>query len=238
MAPTEVPATPAATVVPLRDGPGGIEVLVVQRGQRGVFAGQWVFPGGQVEPGDIVAAQGPDPSGAGGEGDPPEIAAARRAAVREAHEETGLRLPAEDLVVLSFWLPPFDAPRRFATWFFLCPVPSGSEVSVDRLEILGHRWIGPGQALRQRELGALPLLPPTYMTLWWLSTKPGVDQALVAARGRAPERFASRILPTGADSSVIVWPGDAAYEDGDLARDGRRRRLFMRADGWRVEVDE
>ena len=39
----------AATVVLLRDGAGGLEVLMIERPDRGSFAGAWVFPGGKLE---------------------------------------------------------------------------------------------------------------------------------------------------------------------------------------------
>ena len=105
---------PAATVIPLRDGPSGLEVLLLRRSGRGVFGGMWVFPGGQVDPGDFDGAS--RTGGAGGE--ETELAAARRAAVREAEEEAGIVLDEGSLVHLSFWLPPPTVHRRFATWFF------------------------------------------------------------------------------------------------------------------------
>src|SRR5580658_4201806 len=90
--------TPAATVVPLRDGGDGLEVLLLRRNDRGPFGGMWVFPGGQVDAADWPAGQGAGEETA-------EIAAARRAAVREAREEAGLDLDEGSLVTLSFWLP-------------------------------------------------------------------------------------------------------------------------------------
>ena len=36
----------AATVVLLRDATRGVEVLMIERPDRGSFAGAWVFPGG------------------------------------------------------------------------------------------------------------------------------------------------------------------------------------------------
>ncbi|HEX5858760.1 MAG TPA: NUDIX domain-containing protein, partial [Microbacterium sp.] len=42
----------AATVILARDGADGLEVLLIERPDRGSFAGAWVFPGGKLDPGD------------------------------------------------------------------------------------------------------------------------------------------------------------------------------------------
>ncbi len=79
----EVPeAIPAATVILLRDGPDGIETLMLRRNSKLEFAGgMWVFPGGRVDPEDYP----PDA--------PDDVeAAVRVAAAREAEEEAGLAL--------------------------------------------------------------------------------------------------------------------------------------------------
>ena len=47
---TERPARPASTLVVVRDGAAGIEVLLSRRTQSNdQFSGAWVFPGGIVE---------------------------------------------------------------------------------------------------------------------------------------------------------------------------------------------
>src|SRR5918993_4330592 len=52
----ERPPRPAATIVVLRDGRDGIEVLLSRRAERGDHnSGAWVFPGGIVEAGDGLA---------------------------------------------------------------------------------------------------------------------------------------------------------------------------------------
>lgn len=49
----EVPIRPAATVMLLRDAPGGPEVFMLQRTHSAAFArGQYVFPGGRVDDAD------------------------------------------------------------------------------------------------------------------------------------------------------------------------------------------
>ena len=76
---------PAATVLLLRDGPdsGALEVLMLRRNSKIAFGGAWVFPGGRVDDHEHVV------------GDP--VASARRAAVREVDEETGLDIAANRL---------------------------------------------------------------------------------------------------------------------------------------------
>jgi 8-oxo-dGTP pyrophosphatase MutT (NUDIX family) len=214
-------------VVPLRDGHSGLEVLLLRRNSRGQFGGMWVFPGGQVDPADLVGVESPDD----------EILAAGRAAVREAGEEAALLIDEGRLVVHSFWLPPPESPRRFATWFFLVAVDEAAAVAVDLVEIHEHRWLTPADALSARDRGEIDLAPPTYMTLWWLSRRPDTNAALSEARGRQPERFETHIAPAYGDQPMAtLWAGDAGYDDYDAARPGPRRRLVMDPAGWRVEI--
>src|SRR5579859_7717571 len=82
---------PAATVVLLRDGPTGLETLMLRRNSTLDFAGgMWVFPGGRVDAADH-------------EGAADDLAAARRAAVREAEEEAGLHVDEAALVWIAHW---------------------------------------------------------------------------------------------------------------------------------------
>jgi 8-oxo-dGTP pyrophosphatase MutT (NUDIX family) len=235
------PATPAATVVVLRDAPGGPEVLMLRRSRGGAFSGMWVFPGGRVEPGDLVAAgvsAGDLAVGAAAESgrSESEIAVARYAAVREAEEEATLRLEAADLVVHSHWLPPQEASRRFSTWFFVVGVDAATEVAVDLAEVHEHRWIRPALALAERDAGTLPLAAPTWMTLWQIASHADVASVLAATKRATPAHFATALV-RGEGSLTFVWPGDAAYEDGELERPGRRRRLTAPDDGpWRAQT--
>ena len=101
-APAEtVVARPAATVVLLREGPGGPEVLLLRRNRAtGFVPGAWVFPGGGVDAADGEDAlagrwDGLTREGAAarlglGPGAEPPAIAYYGAAVREAVEETGL----------------------------------------------------------------------------------------------------------------------------------------------------
>jgi 8-oxo-dGTP pyrophosphatase MutT (NUDIX family) len=229
---------PAATVVALRDGPVGIEVLMLRRNSRGPFGGMWVFPGGKVDPADQEAVGvGTSLAGDGRSDDSdPEIAAARVAAVREAAEEAALDLHPDRLITLSFWMPPPEAPRRFATWFFLAEVPAAQgPVVVDQQEIRAFDWMTPAEAITRCNAGEIELAPPTFTTLWWLRDRSSVAAAMADAESGAPERFATHVAASG-NALLTIWDGDVAYEGGDVERPGPRRRLVMEPGAWRVEM--
>ncbi len=99
----QVVARPAATLVLVRDGPGGLETLLVRRsGSAGFVPGCYVFPGGVVDKHDDSNAaverwDGLAPEEAGrrlglAPKSAPTAIAYFVAAVRETFEETGLLL--------------------------------------------------------------------------------------------------------------------------------------------------
>jgi len=110
---TDNPAIPAATLVVLRDSPHGPpELLMVERpGSMAFAAGMMVFPGGRIDTSDHEGADHLE-------------AAARRAAIRETEEETGLVVEHDSLVAFARWRPDNVAHRRFDTFFFLAPAPA------------------------------------------------------------------------------------------------------------------
>jgi 8-oxo-dGTP pyrophosphatase MutT (NUDIX family) len=224
---------PAATVLVLRDGPEGIETLMLRRNSKLAFAGgMWVFPGGRIDDDD----RGPDDA----DRTSPEalLAAARRAAVREAREEADLDLTEDDLVFFSHWTPPEQAGKRFETWFFATAVPTTVDdgVVVDGGEITDHAWMRPAEALRRRDELDIELSPPTWISLWTLLTADDAADALHRARTRGPEHFATRIILEG-DDLLAIYDGDVGYESGLTDQPGPRHRLRMAAGGWVYERD-
>jgi 8-oxo-dGTP pyrophosphatase MutT (NUDIX family) len=218
----------AATVIPLRQSPAGMEVLLLQRNSRGQFANMWVFPGGRVDPDDSGSVIGHDTD--------LEMAAARAAAVREAAEEASLHLDPSGLVPFSFWVPPLGGPKRFATWFFLIEVPNdGNAVVVDQMEIHRSEWITPATAIARVNTAQMAMAPPTFATLWWLRDQTDSQGATAAAGSRDPERFATRMRTHGGVMTAL-WQGDVAYDDGDIDQAGPRRRLIMDPGSWRIEL--
>jgi 8-oxo-dGTP pyrophosphatase MutT (NUDIX family) len=221
---TPAVAHPAATVVLLRDGASGCEVLLVRRNaQLSFHGGAWVFPGGRLDPEDYAAA---------GESND-ALSAARYAAVREAREEAGVNVALDGLVGFSRWVTPEGLPKRFDTWFFAAP--AGAEtVRVDGGEIHEHRWMRPEDALDAQRLGEIELPPPTFVTLTGLGGHQCVEAVVAGLAARPFETYLPRlqVVPGGA---VTLYAGDAAYESGDVDAPGARHRLWMLEAGWRYE---
>jgi 8-oxo-dGTP pyrophosphatase MutT (NUDIX family) len=215
-----VDAAPAATVVLLRDGSAGLEVLLARRSSKLAFhGGAWVFPGGRIDPGDYGDA--PD--------DLPR--AARRAAVREAKEEAGVDVDVDALVHLSNWTTPEGSPKRFATWFFAGPVAGGDEVA-DGAETEALQWFGPEEALAARAAGDIELAPPQYVTLLDLRQFATVADAMtaIAAADSVDDLPRFHFVDGGA---LCVYPEDVAYADMARLEDpGPRHRLYLRRDAW------
>ena len=169
----------AASVIAVRDGADGPEVLVVERSAASRFLpGYVVFPGGAVDEADAQLAA--TWFGSGEE-------AARAGAVRELAEEAGLVLTAGGLVPaggdsplsramasppaasqlpeLAHWVAPESVPVRFDARFFGVSAPSGLAPVADGYEAADAWWAPPRELLEGWEAGQRKLYWPTYFTL-------------------------------------------------------------------------
>lgn len=205
------PAAPAATSILVRQWNEHPEVLLLRRSDAlKHMPGLWVFPGGKVEPDD----DGHD-----------EISRACAAACRELEEEAGIALAPDAMLPFSHWLTPTVVKRRFATWFFLAQVPQNVAVQVDGREIVDFQWWNPGDAVTAHQRGELPLTPPTLVSLHDLESLAGSPCLNERVQGREPPRFFPRVVRE-ADRMVFLYPGDAAYESGDLSQLGGIHRTI------------
>jgi len=216
-----IDAAPAATVVVLRDGASGLEVLLGRRSSNLAFhGGAWVFPGGRIDPEDYAGA-------------PDDLeAAARRAAVREAKEEAGVDVVGDTLVHFSNWTTPEISPKRFATWFFAGPVAGGNEIA-DGYETDKLQWFGAHEALDARARGEIELAPPQYVSLLDLLPYGTVAQAMQGLAALTPIDYAPRFHFIDGGGAVCVYADDVAYYDlGLLNAEGPRHRLVLGDDAW------
>ncbi|PJI44556.1 NUDIX domain-containing protein [Ferrovibrio sp.] len=218
------PVTPrlAASLILLRDGTEGLEVMMVERtGSASYAAGKFVFPGGTVDAADAGYA-GAD-------------AALRVAAIREAYEECGLLMvdpmpaeitPAQDfaallqaggcrpvtqaLVPFAHWITPPHLPKRFDTHFFLAMAPLNQVAAADLCEVVSAAWLRPRAVVAAAEAAELNLMFATYMNLRWLAQFDLAEAALTTARSRP----IVTVIPEPADSPegrIFRIPEAAAY---------------------------
>ena len=184
-------ARPAATVIPVRDGEPGLELLLVQRNPESRFmGGAWVFPGGAVNEGESEA----------------------ETAVREAEEEASLELDAETLVPFSRWITPRQVKVRFDTHFFVAPTPADAAPQCDGEECVDLRWIGPAAALEAYKADELMLVFPTIKHLEQLTEFGSVEAVLEHARSRRVQPVEPRVLTDGGVARVLL-PGEPGYGD-------------------------
>lgn len=170
----------AATVILLRDNveDGGLEVLLLRRsGEARFMPNVWVFPGGALDAED----------GAGLDG-------LKVCAIRELHEEAGIRLrPETGLVPLARWVTPEVIKTRFDTWFFLAESPPGIEAVPDGSEMTAERWVSPAVAIAEYEAGEFAIVFPTLKQLEALV--PHGDTAAALAAAEADPDSSRQILP-------------------------------------------
>jgi len=184
-------ARPAATVIPVRDGDTGLELLLVQRNPESRFmGGAWVFPGGAVHEGETEA----------------------ETAVREAQEEASLELDASTLVPFSRWITPRQVKVRFDTHFFVAPTPADAAPKCDGEECVDLRWIGPAAALDAYKADELMLVFPTIKHLEQLTEFDSVADVLAHARSRRVQPVEPRVLTDGGVARVLL-PGEPGYDD-------------------------
>jgi ribonuclease/clavin/mitogillin len=203
---TSLPVREAAAVILCRQ-PSDLEVFWVRRQPALAFLGGFhAFPGGRISRED-------DPEKPGLTGGPADLRL-RLCAIRELHEETGIRLtdPAA-LIPAGRWITPPFSPARFDTTFYLAWAPEGANPVVDDGELAEGGWIRPEDALDFWATGKALLAPPTLYALR------GLEAAALMASGND--------LPVDLEASAEHLTGAPEAEGGDVTRIEMRPGLFL-----------
>lgn len=182
----------AASVIGVRDGSTGPEVLVIERalGHR-FLPGYVAFPGGAVDPADALLAER-------WFGDATE--AARAAAVRELAEEVGLALtreavvaagrdrsltpidgsppPLEALTEIARWIAPIEVPVRFDARYYAVRMDDAADPEPDGAEAASAWWASPNVLLAAWESEEVRLYWPTHFTMRALAECGDADELL------------------------------------------------------------
>ncbi len=229
------PAIPAATLVVVREVPGGPpELLMVERAKGMAFAGgALVFPGGRIDSHDREIGQGDE-------------AAAKVAAVRETLEEAAvpvgvsplpspalsgelqrdlladrpfsglldrhsLSLDLDALVPFARWVPKFHATRRFDTLFFVARAPGPDwEPQVVPGECTGAFWIGAASALERDRSGDARLIFPTRRNLERLALHDSFEAIAADARAHGTAPITPWVEEMDGENFITI-PDDVGY---------------------------
>jgi 8-oxo-dGTP pyrophosphatase MutT (NUDIX family) len=228
---------PAATLLLLRDGAAGLEVLMIERHRDQFFSGALVFPGGRVDPDDCDLARAFPVAG-----ETHEATSFRIAAIRESWEEAGILLarrlgaaeiisgadlaplrgkrtfanlvgdggiaPATDLALpFAHWVTPEDSPRRYDTRFFLAVAPPDQEAAADGAEAVDLVWLTPAAALAEGEAKRRRLIFATRTNLHRLSRSRTIADAIADAARYPITRICPEIYASPAGPRIRIPPG-------------------------------
>lgn len=197
----------AATLVLLRDTPGGVEVALLQRSAHLGFArGMYVFPGGALDEDDaqhgdpwLVAAIRETFEECGvllAEPSPPhDLDALRERAFAEVLAELRVRPAVDALHLFAHWVTPEVESRRFDTRFYAAQLPAGQDLRALTGEHQAVGWFRPG------DTRGLPMLPPTVAALAEVARHDTVAQVLAVTRQPVP--IMPKPIPAG--SGDIDW---------------------------------
>ena len=226
------PAIPAASLIIVRERPGGApELLMVERSQGMAFAGgALVFPGGRIDAEDRELADSDE-------------AAARVACIRESIEETAvpigiepvpdreltlelqrslladepfarlldqhqLTLELNALTPFARWVPKFHATRRFDTLFFVALAADPErEPRIVEGECSAAFWISAADALDRDRSGTARLIFPTRRNLERLALHASFDSLRSDALAHAIEPISPWVEEVGGESFITIPEG-------------------------------
>jgi len=234
----DTPPRDAATVLMLREGEAGMEVLLLKRHSASKdLGGAFVFPGGKRDDADgtpeALASLHQDLAVLHAQLGEPDISHAHagslfKAALREAQEECGLQLDSSDIRPWSRWITPrmpSMMSKRFDTRFFLARAPTSQTAIQDNHETTEILWTTPRNALLRYWEGGIVLAPPQIISLSHLCIFNSVAQTLSDAATRRPPL----IQPESFDQEgirIICYPGDPDHPVAEKVLPGPSRLHF------------
>jgi 8-oxo-dGTP pyrophosphatase MutT (NUDIX family) len=155
-----------------------------------------------------------------------------RAALRETHEEAGLKLAPEGLQALNcvaHWLTPPITAKRYDTYFWAASCEVTQEVIIDGHEISDFGWWSPSAALEAYAQGEVDLAPPTFCLLTEMARHQDPAQYILSASlSPPPEAICPHLLRDPPQVSLCL-PDDDAHPQS-AHQTGTRHRL-TRVDG-------
>jgi 8-oxo-dGTP pyrophosphatase MutT (NUDIX family) len=128
----------------------------------------------------------------------------------------------------SHWITPKRMKYHFDTLFFVAIMPEGQTCTPDEKETEAGLWISPKEALAANLESAIPLTPPTIVTMHELLDYPDTASLQIEWETRPwGEARLPRMIQT-ASGPIILEPWDPEYQAGgdDLKLKGEESKIF------------
>jgi 8-oxo-dGTP pyrophosphatase MutT (NUDIX family) len=104
----------------------------------------------------------------------------------DALRTAGLRIDVRGLVSFAHLVTPEMSPKRFDTWFYLCPAPPAQSARPDGREIVEARWLTPRAAMALGDDGTMFVMFPTRLVLERLAQFSCVADAMADGSSTPP----------------------------------------------------
>jgi len=127
-------------------------------------------------------------------------------------EEENLTLSGDRLFYFSHWITPEFLPLRYDVRFFVAEVPPGQRAVHDGVELTGHVWIRPGEALDRFRAGAFDMVLPTLVTMEELASHEMLDDVLRSVEKRTVRGILTRMEETE-EGIVEYLPDGRIFKD-------------------------
>ncbi len=139
----------------------------------------------------------------------------------------GLVLDGSSLRVLSHWITPSPAPRRYDTWFFVAPAPADHAYLHDDDETVASEWLATGDALERTRRGDLELIYPTFRTLQAIGRFTSCADLFAALDDVWRDPATPMRVVSAAHAWQVRLPGDDA-DDNEQEADARAHSVTGR----------
>jgi 8-oxo-dGTP pyrophosphatase MutT (NUDIX family) len=194
---------------------GAARVLGVSDGPRAAL-GYWVGAIREAfeEVGVLLAV---DESGRAPRLDPGRLAEYRRACQKDHRvfwdmvKAERLTLATDRLAYFAHWITPEENPIRFDVRFFAAPMPEGQAPVADDVEIVGVRWLSPGEAFEAQRRGEISLRRPTVANLKLFDGARSVADAIARLAGRPVPTIRPRVITDPDGKQRALLPGDPGW---------------------------
>ncbi|HEU19614.1 MAG TPA: hypothetical protein ENO00_09635 [Deltaproteobacteria bacterium] len=120
--------------------------------------------------------------------------------------EEELRLATDRLHYFSHWITPEFLPLRYDVRFFVAMAPEEQEARHDGVELTGHVWITPQEALERFRNGKCNMVLPTLITMEELSGYETAHEVIESTRQKNIQGILTRMVEE--DGEIVEYMPD------------------------------